>query len=343
MALDLSQLLAALRFDSATRLYRLEGEGPLADLVVEAWSLKEELSAPWTLELSTLSTDARLDIHAMLGQKVTLQTALADGSLSPRSGVVTHASAEESDGGFARYRLTVRPWIALLAHTRRSQVWQEKTLIEIVESVFARYSRLAQWRWADDVAAHLAQSPFNGSGQARSYTVQYRESDLAFVTRLLAEDAIAWRVEENTEAPAGHSVVLFADSPAAASCPDDPTSQSLLGGSGIRFHRSAAVEEQDAITALGSQRTLQSATTTVLAWDYAAKRAVAASVPTNHAFGGPNAPRLESYDPTSAYAFATTTQADRAATLLQEAIEARNKTWLGRSTVRTFAPAPRSN
>ena len=32
----------------------------------------------------------------------------------------------------------------------------------------------------------------------------------------------------------------------------------------------------------------------------------------------------------------TNAQADRAATLLQEAAEARNKTWLGRSTVRTF-------
>ena len=338
MPIDLQSLLAALQFDSATRLYRLEAEGELAGLVVEAWSLTEEISAPWTLELSTLSTDAALDLHAMLGEKLTLQTALADGSLHPRSGIVTNASAEESDGGFARYRLTVRPWIALLAHTRRSQVWQEKTLVEIVESIFARYSRVAQWQWADDIAAHLAQSPFNGSGQVRSYTVQYRESDLAFVTRLLAEEAIAWRIAEDPEAPTGHRLVLFADSPATASCPEDPTSQSLLGGSGIRFHRSAAVEAQDAITALGAQRTLQAATTTVLAWDYAAKRAVAASVPTNHAFGGENAPRLESYDPTSAYAFATTGQADRAATLLQEAIEARNKTWLGRSTVRTFRP-----
>jgi type VI secretion system secreted protein VgrG len=74
----------------------------------------------------------------------------------------------------------------------------------------------------------------------------------------------------------------------------------------------------------------------VLSWDYHAKRAVTASVPTHHAYGGPNAPRLEAYDHTGAYTFATSAQADRAATLLQESLEARNKTWLGRSTVRTF-------
>jgi len=69
-------------------------------------------------------------------------------------------------------------------------VWQEKSLIEIVESVFSQYSAHASWRWADCVAAHLAQSPFNGSGDHRSYTLHYRESDLAFVSRLLAEEGL---------------------------------------------------------------------------------------------------------------------------------------------------------
>ena len=284
-------------------------------------------------------------------------------TLHPRSGIVTRATSDEADGGFARYRITVRPWIALLAHGRRSQVWQERTLVQIIESVFARYAAQAQWRWADDVAAHLAQSPFLGTGSVRSYTAQYRETDLAFVTRLLAEEALGWRIEEDEAAPAGHRCVFFADSPSTASCPDDISSQSSLanpaGGirfgsdmtsgagksvstetnaHGIRFHRSSSQETRDAIQAFGAQRSLQAAATTTLSWDYKAKRAVAASVPTHHLFGGANAPRLEAYDPVGAYAFATTAQAQRAATLLQEAIEARNKTWLGRSTVRTFAP-----
>jgi hypothetical protein len=104
-------------------------------------------------------------------------------------------------------------------------------------------------------------------------------------------------------------LIYFADSPATANCPEDPSSRSLLDGSGIRLHLSAAVEAQDALTALGAQRTLQAATTNVMAWDYAGKRSVAASLPTNHTFGGENARRLESYDPTSAYA--TEAQADR--------------------------------
>ena len=337
MALDVASAvsLAGLLFDSQTRLFRLEGSAEVEPLMVEAWSLREELDRPWTLELSALSLDAGLDTGALLAKKATLQCALADGSLSPRTGIVFAASAEESDGGFARYRLTLRPWIALLAHSRRSQVWQEQTTTEIVESVFARYSAHAQWRWADDVSDHLAQSPWAGSGERRSYTVQYRETDLAFVSRLLAEEGLGWRVEEDEKAPSGHGLVIFADSPAASSCPEDATSEA---DGGIRFHRSSSVETSDAIQAFGGMRTLQSAATATLAWDYAAKRAVAATVPTNHAFGGVNAPSLEDYRPARAYAFASADQAQRAATLRQEAIEVRNKSWLGRSTVRTLQP-----
>ena len=164
----LASTLDSLAFDSATRLHRLEGDGALGELLVEAWSLRESLDAPWTLELSALGLDARLDLQSMLGARATLQMALAGGSLQPRSGIVFAAAAEEADGGFARYRLTLRPWTALLAHTRQSRVWQEKTTIEIVESVFACYAARAQWRWADDAAAHLAQSPYAGSGERRA-------------------------------------------------------------------------------------------------------------------------------------------------------------------------------
>ena len=337
MQLD-SRLISAfgsLAFDSDTRLFRLEGDGALGELLVEAWSLRETLDEPWTLELSTLGLDAGLDLQALLGAKATLRLALADGSLLPRSGIVFAAASEQADGGFARYRLTLKPWTALLAHTRRSRVWQEKTTVEIVESVFAGYAARAQWRWADDVATHLAESPYAGSGERRSYTVQYRETDLAFVTRLLAEEGLGMRLEEDEKAPSGHGLVVFADSPSVASCPEDATSEA---DGGIRFHRSSAVETRDAVQAFGGLRVLQASTTTTLAWDYVAKRAVAASVPTHHDFGGKDAPRLEAYRPARAYAYASADQAARAATLAQEAIEVRNKSWLGRSTVRTLQP-----
>ncbi|MBA4261702.1 MAG: hypothetical protein C0443_06685, partial [Comamonadaceae bacterium] len=56
-------------FSSTSRMYRLEGEGEAADLMVESWSQRESLSQSWELQISTLSTNARVDIHALLGQR----------------------------------------------------------------------------------------------------------------------------------------------------------------------------------------------------------------------------------------------------------------------------------
>jgi Rhs element Vgr protein len=328
-------------FAGERRLYDLEGEGALGGLLVEAWSLREALSRPWELHLSVLGSRADLDVHAMLGARASLLTTLADGTRFPRSGLVTRASAEEGDGGFARYRLLVEPWLGLLAHTRRSQVWQERSLVEIIESVFARHAEHAAWSWAADTLAHLEASPFSNADGVRSYTVQYRESDLAFVERLLAEEGLVYRFEADDGAPLGHRLVIFAQSDAAESCPADRCSQSALGGAGIRFHRASSTEVQDAVQAIGRQRRLQPATSTVLAWDYKAKRSVATSVPTAGVIGGANAPRLERYDPSSPYRHASGFHAERAARLQQEALEARGSTVLGQGSVRSFSVGTR--
>ncbi len=319
--------------DSSTRLHRLEGDGPLADLSLETWCMRESLSEPWELHLTALSLDAGLDLASMLGTNATVCTRLSDGEEVRRSGVVVSAAAAQADGGLARYRLVLQPWLSLLQCTRRSQVWQERSVVDIVESVFSNYRTQAAWRWADDVATHLAGSANAG---VRSYTVQYRETDFAFIQRLLAEEGIAYRFESDDAAPLAHRLVLFTDSVDARSCPEDASSASSLGGRGIRFHQNSPLEEQDAIQALGAERSMASAATSMLSWDYRGKRAVASSVPTASNFAGPNAPRLERYDVAGAYAFADTQQAERAARLAQEAIEARHKRWFAHSTVRTF-------
>jgi hypothetical protein len=100
------------------RLYHFEGLGPL---LVEAFSLRENLSAPWELHLSTLSEKVGLDLNAMLNKEVTLHTTLADGSRWSRKGVVVVAESDQADGSLARYRLEVQPWLYYLAHTRRAK------------------------------------------------------------------------------------------------------------------------------------------------------------------------------------------------------------------------------
>jgi type VI secretion system secreted protein VgrG len=353
----LGSLLAS--WTSAKRLYTLEGEGQLDELMVERFSVIDTVSAPFQLQLQTLCLHNRIRLQGLLGQRVTLCSVLADGSQHRRSGLVFEARDAGADGGLVRHQLLIQPWIALLSYTRNSRVWQDKTILQILDDVLGAdaYKAHAAWRWGEtgadgdteDLAAFLARGPNAG---VRAYCVQYRESDLTFLQRLLAEEGLGWRVEEadadDPSAPSGHRIVFFADS---ARWPENVTSSSSLGGAGpstglrtgIRFHRASAAEEQDAIQSFGGRRQLSPAASAILQWDYQAKRAVAVEAPSAYDYTSESlrdtAPWLQQYDPTGATAdtgSCTSAELQHRAVCRQQAFEARHKTWLGRSTVRSL-------
>ena len=319
---DLFAALAA--FTEDQRLYAIDIEGA-AHLVVESFHAHEACSELFVRDIVVLSTDAGLDIASLAGRRAKLAITLPDGALATRSGIVQGVARMGADGGFARFRLTVVPWLYAATQQRNSRVWQDKSALAIVEEVFTRYAALASWRLADEVAEFMADSPI------RDFCAQYRETDYAFIARLLAEEGLGFFFEELDDAPDGHRMVLFSDStrfacdPSAANAP-------------LRFHRADSQEEADTIRTLSATRRLQAAATTLLSYDYVTKKSIAAQVPTGAAYAGKSAPALESYDAPGAQAFATSGHADRAARLLREAAEARNKTWQGSGTVRTLRP-----
>ncbi|WP_235318749.1 type VI secretion system Vgr family protein [Lysobacter sp. A03] len=299
-------------------MYALSVGGASADLIVERWQGRESLSQGFEWWIDALSTDAGLDLDALLGQSATLSIRAADGGRIPRSGLIRQAECVGSDGGLARYRLCLVPWTWLLTQGRHSRVFQDRTVLEIVEAVFEDYAPLANWQVGDEVG------PFLAEVRPRSYCVQYRETDFDFVSRLLAEEGLGCRLQEAGDG--GHELVLFARS---GNGPQDATA---AGGGGIRFHRSDATESSDTVQAIGAQHLIAATDIALLSHDYKSM-SLATSVPLDE-----NATnlRLESYDPTGAYSFASHAEAARYAGLLADAARARGSRWLGRSTVRSF-------
>lgn len=316
-----AQLAALVGIDDATRLYRLELEGTPAPLLVERWRGRERLSGDFQWTVDVLSTRADLPLDDWLGQPATLLTRLADGGLVRRSGLVREAACLGADGGLARYRLILVPWTWLLTRGWHSRVFQDRSVAEIVESVFATYAPLAAWRLGEEVGPFLAQA------RPRSYCVQYRETDAAFVQRLLAEEGLGWRLEEDGEAAAGHRLVLFAES---ASQPEDAGS---ADGGGVRYHRSDATEASDTVQGIGLQRRIGADRMSVLGTDYKTMQSVSAQLPLQDA-GHDGV--LEQYDLAGAYAWAATAEAERYALLMAQAAEAGREQWIGHGTARTF-------
>ncbi|QYF92053.1 type VI secretion system tip protein VgrG [Massilia sp. PAMC28688] len=327
---QISNALAAI--SSASRLYALQigdhDQSGFAALTVEAFSAQDAVNNIAIRDVIAVSTSAYIDLSTLLSQTARLEVSLADGSRTTFGGEVIEARMLGSEGGLARYGLRLASWMWRLTQARNSRVWQDKTVIDIVEAVFAPYLPAAIWRWSEEVAAFM-----DVVGQ-RSYCCQYRETDFQFVRRLLAEEGLSWRAEDTEDGP---GIVLFADSTQDSAIGEDASS---AADGGIRFHGIGPAERQDTVQAVRSLRSMGASMTTVLSYDYKAKKIVCASSASRLQTSA-RLPSLESYDVPGQYGFASNELAQRYADLQMEGREARCQLWQGRSTVRTLRAGTR--
>jgi type VI secretion system secreted protein VgrG len=238
------------------RLISIETALPEA-MIVERFNGREAASELFQFTVDCLSASAFLDLDALLGQEVTLRILLADGGSRAWHGIVTQSSQLGSDGGLARYRLVIEPWLALWRWRRNSIIFQDLTVTEILEQMIADDSQAALKL---DVSASL---------RKRAICTQYRETDLDFITRLLADEGLAFRfeheqaeedastTEQNGNAPhSRHTLVVF-DANAELPTAKKPN---------IRFHRVSATETEDAITVFTEQRQVTPIAAGISAW-----------------------------------------------------------------------------
>ncbi|HET9957554.1 MAG TPA: type VI secretion system tip protein TssI/VgrG, partial [Polyangiaceae bacterium] len=170
---------------------------PLGDeLLFLSMSGREALGSPFCYEVELLSESSKVDLSALLGQTITLELELEDGGVREFNGVVTYFSAMGAHGRYALYRATVRPWLALLGNRRNSRIFQDKTVPEVVKEIFRDHG-------FSDFVESL------GPGyEPRTYLVQYRESDLNFVNRILEEEGIYYFFKHQDR----KTVLVLADS-----------------------------------------------------------------------------------------------------------------------------------
>jgi type VI secretion system secreted protein VgrG len=100
-------------------------------------------------------------------------------------GYCTSAAWLGADGGVARCRLTLSPFLAFLDLRRDAFIFRDKDALGIVSELLADYT-VANVRM--DVTQPL---------QQRAICTQYDESDLDFLTRVLASEGLSWRFEHH--------------------------------------------------------------------------------------------------------------------------------------------------
>jgi len=255
-------------FTQESRLLKLQiGDGEqFGDLLVpQSVEGAEHLSDCYKYEVTCLSPDAFIPVDSFLGLAAQLDITTDTGGLfdfdAPqedvtRCGLITRAQALPSDGGFAKYRLTIEPPLALLRHRHTSRVFQDMNVPEIVEHILKEHIDTNQAIASilnlkpDLIQPHLH--------TARSYCLQYRESDLAFIERLLFEEGIGYRFEHEGGQTPLVSFIIF----------DTPLRLPQASQKSVCFHRADATEKEDSLTEWTHTRQIGSRRTSLNTYDY---------------------------------------------------------------------------
>ncbi|MCE9662950.1 type VI secretion system tip protein VgrG, partial [Halomonas sp. M5N1S17] len=187
------------------------------DLAVVDFTLTEALSQPFHLAVNLASRDPDLVPEAFLDRELSL-TVWQDGEVLRRvHGIAT--AFGRGDRGHRRtfYSLTIQPALWRLSLRHNSRIFQNVSPLTIINT-------LCDERGITDVAFAATREPAE-----REYCVQYRETDLAFIQRLAAEEGLFY-FHEFEDAPNGVHRLVFADDPQVLASLGERTYHGRAGG-----------------------------------------------------------------------------------------------------------------
>ncbi|UVK54457.1 type VI secretion system tip protein VgrG [Mesorhizobium sp. AR02] len=152
---------------------------------------RDEISRCFAYTVGFVGPSSDIDPAKMLGGAVSVE-----GESDPKrwfSGLVSEFRLTRIEDRLAYYEAVVRPWLWFLGNTTDCRIFQNMTAVEIVEKIFSKYGTAK------------FEKRLQGSYPSREYCVQYDESDLDFVQRLLEHEGIFYFFEHDE---GKHTLVL---------------------------------------------------------------------------------------------------------------------------------------
>jgi len=140
---------------------------------------QEEISQLFHFTLELASKESELDFAKVLGQPAVL-TIKGDPEARYVNGIVSRIEQAGRGTEYTYYRAELVPTVWLLTQRQSCRIFQEKSVPEIVKQVLDEAGLPSD-------AYKLA---LRSSYDPREYCVQYRESDMDFIARLMEEEGI---------------------------------------------------------------------------------------------------------------------------------------------------------
>ena len=173
-------------------------------LLLRAFRGTEGISQLFSFDLDLLSENDSISFDDLTGKSVSFRVAMGDGSQHYWNGVLQSIEQGGRDHHLATYRAHVVPWLWFLTQTSDCRVFQNKKTPDIIRQIFSEGN-------FQDFELRLY-----GDFAEREYCVQYRETDFAFISRLMEDEGIFYFFEHQN---GKHTLVLANDSSAHKPCP----------------------------------------------------------------------------------------------------------------------------
>ncbi|MCY1077878.1 type VI secretion system Vgr family protein [Archangium lansingense] len=171
---------------------RIGSQEPEA-LVVSGFSGREALSRLYEFQVDFHPLeDVPLESEELLGSEALLTVRLPEDKTRWVHGRVRALDSLGKHGGRWRYRAWVVPGAWWLSQVKRSRIFQAQAVPQIIKAVLEE----------GGVKVKLSLS---GSYEAREYCTQYRETDFAFVSRLMEWEGLFYFFEHTED---GHLLVV---------------------------------------------------------------------------------------------------------------------------------------
>jgi type VI secretion system secreted protein VgrG len=160
-----------------TELWFESGEDSLS---VRHFTVREGLSSLFEAVVTAVSPKGDVDLDSLVGRGAALR--LVNGRERVFRGVARSVALVHAEpGGLSTYEIHLAHSLWLLGQRTNHRIFQHRSVPEIAGQILGEWGLAAEWQL--DTSAH----------PRLEYRVQYGESDLAFVSRLLEETGITYR------------------------------------------------------------------------------------------------------------------------------------------------------
>lgn len=169
-------------------------------LLLDTISGMEGVSRPFRFNLTLLAdtqagNDAKVKAHTLVGSSFVISIVLEDGKTRYINGLCESFRTEGQDDFYAYYSAVIVPWLSFLNLRANCRIFEKQTVPDIIASVVSDAGFSGQFS-----------NKLTATYTSWDYCVQYRETDFAFISRLMEAEGISYYFEHTDQ---GHTMTLI--------------------------------------------------------------------------------------------------------------------------------------